>query len=237
MPARTTAPTNGKGATVADTKAAAAAVAAAASGAPALDIRALSTESMLVPIVGTSPVITHRFSEKARKQMLDNMQGRKAPKVPKDPDAEYQAAMYRLDDGGYGIPALAFKQAIVDASRFYGKNVSMVILRMAVFVKGVFPEAGGQALIPIDGEPHMREDVTTVGMGGHDLRYRPEFSEWSAVLPITFVSSMLTADSVLSLIQAAGMGVGVGEWRPERSGDFGTFAIDETREITRGVQL
>jgi hypothetical protein len=33
------------------------------------------------------------------------------------------------------------------------------------------------------------------------------------------------------------MGVGVGEWRPERSGDFGTFAIDPDREITRGIQL
>jgi hypothetical protein len=203
----------------------------------ALDIRALDTESMLVPIVGTAPAITHRFSEKARRQMLDNMQNRKSPKEPKNPQAEYEAAMYKLDDGRCGIPALAFKQAIVDASRFYGKSVSMVILRMGVFVQGVFPEAGGQALIPITGEPHMREDVTTVGMGGHDLRYRPEFSEWSAVLPITYVSTLLTADSVLSLIQAAGMGVGVGEWRPERSGDFGTFAIDPDREITRGIQL
>jgi hypothetical protein len=203
----------------------------------ALDIRALSTESMLVPILGTAPLIMNKFSEKARRQMLDNMTGRKSPKEPKNPEAEYQAAMYKLDDGSYGVPALAFKNSIVDSSRFYGKSVSMVILRMGVFVKGVFPQAGGQALVPITGEPHMREDVTTVGMGGHDLRYRPEFSEWSAVLPIKFVSTLLTADSVLSLLQAAGMGVGVGEWRPEKSGDFGTFQVDESREIVRGIQL
>jgi len=27
------------------------------------------------------------------------------------------------------------------------------------------------------------------------------------------------------------MGVGVGEWRPEKRGDFGTFQIDSTREV------
>jgi hypothetical protein len=27
------------------------------------------------------------------------------------------------------------------------------------------------------------------------------------------------------------MGVGVGEWRPERKGDFGTYTIDESKDI------
>jgi hypothetical protein len=42
---------------------------------------------------------------------------------------------------------------------------------------------------------------------------------------------MLTRESVLSLVEAGGMGVGIGEWRPERKGDFGTYAIDETRDV------
>ncbi len=77
----------------------------------------------------------------------------------------------------------------------------------------------------------MREDVVTVGRGGTDLRYRPEFREWSAQLEVTYVTSALTRDSVLSLLDAGGMGVGVGEWRPERDGDFGTYRIDETKAI------
>jgi hypothetical protein len=92
-------------------------------------------------------------------------------------------------------------------------------------------EADPQSLVEIVGEPHMREDVVTVGMKGHDLRYRPEFTEWSAVLEVVYVKSMLSMDSVLSLIDAAGLGVGVGEWRPEKSGDFGTFMIDPSRKV------
>lgn len=76
----------------------------------------------------------------------------------------------------------------------------------------------------------MREDVVRVGMGT-DLRYRPEFPEWSTVLRVVYVTSALERASVLSLIDAAGMGVGVGEWRPERKGDFGTFQIDPDRDV------
>jgi len=54
---------------------------------------------------------------------------------------------------------------------------------------------------------------------------------WAAALKVTYVTSALTRGSVLSLIDAGGMGVGVGEWRPERNGDFGTYRVDPDREI------
>ena len=198
--------------------------------APQVVIDQIAAETLSVPIVGTAPLIVHKFSEKAKRQMLDNMQGRKTPKVAKDPQAEYEAAFYRLKDGGYGFPAIAFKAATVSASRFYGKSVTMTSLRQFVFVNGE-PSEDGQQMVRIDGEPIMREDVVRVGMGGTDLRYRPQFTEWSTVLQVTYVTSALTRDSLLSLIDAGGLGVGVGEWRPEKKGDFGTYRIDPTRDV------
>jgi len=200
--------------------------------APAIEISRIDTERMLVPIIGISPLITHKFSEKAKKQMLDAMQGRKNPKAPKDPEAEYIAAAYRLDDGGYAAPAIAFKSATVSAARFFGKDVTMVSLRQTLFFSGEMSKTEGQMMVRIEGgEPTMREDVVRVGNGGTDLRYRPFFGEWSATLDVTFVKSMLTRESVLSLIEAGGLGVGVGEWRPEKRGDMGTYRIDETRSV------
>lgn len=198
--------------------------------APQVAIDRIAAETILVPIVGTTPLIVHRFSEKAKRQMLDNMQGRKTPKEPKNPEAEYEAAFYRFEDGGYGFPVIAFKLATVGAARFYGKNVTMTALKQFIFLRG---EVGsdGQALARIEGEPRMREDVVTVGRGGSDLRYRPEFREWSTILTVTYATSALTRNSVLSLIDGGGMGVGVGEWRPEKDGDFGTYAIDTGRDI------
>jgi hypothetical protein len=198
--------------------------------APQVVIDQIAAESLRVPIVGTAPLLVHKFSEKAKRQMLDNMQGRKTPKMAKDPKAEYEAAFYRTKDGAYGFPAIAFKAATVSASRFYGKSVTMTSLRQCVFVSGE-PGDDGQQVVRIEGEPTMREDVVRVGMGGTDLRYRPQFLEWSTWLEVTYVTSMLTRDSLLSLIDAGGLGVGVGEWRPEKKGDFGTYRIDPTRNI------
>ena len=194
-------------------------------------ISKIDTETLRVPIVGTSPLIVHKFSEKAKRQMLDAMQGRKTPKEPKNPEAEYEAAFYRHDDDTYGFPVIAFKAATVGGARFYGKSISMTALRQFVFFDAEFSKAAGQKLARIVGEPIMREDVCTVGMGGKDLRYRPEFRDWSTTVEVTYVRSMLTRESVLSLIEAGGMGVGVGEWRPEKKGDFGTYQIDPTVDV------
>ncbi len=194
-----------------------------------IEIHQIAAETLLVPIVGTTPLIVHRFSEKAKRQMLDNMQGRKSPKQAKDPQAEYEAAFYRLGDGGYGFPSLAFKAATVGGARFYS-GVTMTALKQFMYLRG---EVGddGRALTRIEGDPIMREDVVTVGRNGSDLRYRPQFSEWRATLEVTYVTSALTRGSVLSLIDAGGMGVGVGEWRPEKDGDFGTYRVDPARDI------
>ena len=194
-----------------------------------IQIDRIPAETIRIPIIGTTPLIVHRFSEKAKRQMLDNMQGRKSPKLPKDPEAEYEAAFYRLKDGSPGFPVIAFKAATVGGARFYG-NVTMTALKQFIFFKG---EVGGDGrmLTQILGEPRMREDVVTVNRSGSDLRYRPEFAEWAVVLEVTYVSSALTRGSVLSLIDAGGMGVGVGEWRPEKDGDFGTYRIDPTKDV------
>jgi hypothetical protein len=197
-----------------------------------IHISRIGTETIRVPIAGTMPLIVHNFSDKSKRQMLDAQQGRKSPKVARDPEAEYEAAFYRTKDG-YGFPVTAFKAATVGAARFYGKDVRMTELRQFIFMRGDISEKDAQALVPLTGEPRMREDVVRLGgvSRSADLRYRPEFPEWFTVLEVTYVKSSLSRDSVLSLIDAGGMGIGVGEWRPEHRGEFGTYQIDPSKEV------
>lgn len=199
---------------------------------PQVQISRIASETLSVPIIGTMPLIVHNFSEKSKRQMLDAQQGRKSPKQVRDPQAEYEAAFYRTKDG-YGFPVTAFKAATIGAARFYGKDVSMTSLRQFIFMAGDISDNDPQALVPIYGEPRMREDVVRLGGPSRstDLRYRPEFPEWATVLTVTFVKSSLSRESVLSLIDAGGLGIGVGEWRPEKRGEFGTYKIDMTKEI------
>lgn len=202
-----------------------------------IEIAKIATTTMVVPIVGTSPLIVHNFSDKSKRQMLEAQQGKKSPKQIRDPQSEYEAAFYRIaDEAGvdrYGFPVTAFKAATVGAARFYGKDVKMTELRQFLFFHGLLTKADPQQLVEIHGIPEMREDVVRLGgmARSADLRYRPQFVEWSAELKVTYVTSSLSESSVLSLIDAGGLGIGVGEWRPEKRGEFGTYAVDQSRDI------
>lgn len=196
---------------------------------PAVQINKIQAETLLVPIVGTASLIVHAWSAKAKQQMLDAQQGRKNVKQIRDPQADYEASLYRTATG-YGFPTLAFKAATVGAARFFGKAVRMTDLRQFLFLTGEPSVDGSQILTAIEGEPKQREDMVRVGMGT-DLRFRGEFQEWKATLAVTFITTALDQGSVLSLVDAGGMGVGVGEWRPERRGQNGTYTVDQTREV------
>jgi hypothetical protein len=206
-------------------------------------VRKIGTETLVVPLIGLTPLIVHNFSEKAKRQMLEAQQGHKRLKEARDPEAEYRAAFYRIADpehpGGerYGFPVTAFKAATIGAARFYDKSVSMTALRQVLFMQGELTKADPQQLVAIVGEPEMREDVVRLSGPSRsaDLRYRPGFMPWSANLIVTYVTSSIDRDSVVSLIDAGGLGVGVGEWRPEKRGEFGTYCVDA--ENVRGVQV
>jgi hypothetical protein len=173
-----------------------------------------------VPIVGTSELIMHQWSEKARKQMLDKQMGKaKEKKPPKDPMADYEATIYHNSDGKIVMPAGAFKAAIVSACRLVD-DLPMTKIKQAIRVEGDW--------IEIKGKPRMREDMVHNETGVADIRYRAGFPSWSAVLPITFVESVVTSEIVVSLVELSGLG-GIGDWRPtaphSSSGSFGCYKV------------
>jgi len=179
-----------------------------------------------IEVRGTAPLIVHRWSEKARQMMLDAQQGKKNPKQPKDPNVDFETSMYRFEDGGHGFPIMAFKSATVKGgARLFGKAVKMTELRqLCTFLSDGLCTDGTQLTRIISDAPIMREDMVRVGMGTADIRYRAEYRNWSAVLRIEYVPSVIDLSSVVALVDAGGTN-GVGEWRPEKSGSYGTFEV------------
>lgn len=176
----------------------------------------LSTERITIEIEGISPLIVHAWSEKAKKMILDkqmklNTKGKEA----KDPKQDYEDSLYRTDDGGYGFPVIAFKAAAVRAGTDLGYK--MTDLRRAFHIEG--------SLVRLVGEPRMREDMVRISGGTADIRYRGEFPEWAAQLVVDFKPTAISREQLVALFDEAGFSVGVGEWRPERSGSFGRFRV------------
>lgn len=181
-----------------------------------IELPELKKHHVQIRLIGDSPLIMHRFSEKARKEMLDKMMGKaKAGKEAYDPIMEYENSMYRTEDGSPGFPAIGFKAAAVNAANDAG--IQKVLARRAFHVIGEF--------VPIEGEPVMREDVVRIGMGTSTVRHRAEFKHWAATLDVVFNSGIISLEQLINLFQIAGFGVGVGEWRPEKDGTFGTFHV------------
>lgn len=172
---------------------------------------------MEITLVGDSELIMNQWSQKAIDMMLlKQTKGAKTAKEAKDPEKDFQSSMYRLPDGRYAFPSIAFKSAAVGACRF-SDGVKMTEARGAFHVLG--------ELIPIEGEPRRRQDMVRVGMGTADIRFRGGFPEWRATIVITYNRAALSVEQITNLFNLAGFGVGIGEWRPEKNGPFGRFHV------------
>lgn len=189
-------------------------------------------ELMDIYIIGTSPLIQHQFSEKAKRQMLDKQQKKtKVGRDIRDPEAEYLASMYKDENDNYAFPSVAFKSAFVSACAQV-PDVTKVYARQVLHVNGEFTRIYGKP-------PRMREDVVRLSGPSRpaDLRFRASFDDWWARLRVTLNANTLTPEQVVDLFAIAGFSVGVGEWRPERDGQSGTFRIANAKEQAKLEKL
>jgi hypothetical protein len=145
--------------------------------------------------------------------------------MPNKPSAEQQYAdsRYPIDENTDGFPTRGVKKAIVRAIQH--TEASMPMTRLGV----LFAVNPGEDLVPIicPAGPRMREDI--IGQGGArkspGLRYRAEYVPWRLDLRIQHDADRIGRQTLLDLISIAGDKVGIGESRPEKSGDWGRFVI------------
>jgi len=183
----------------------------------------MNIQMLVLTLVGDSPLISHAWSERVKKAMLDKQLG--VPDVgreKKDPQRDYEESLYKLPNGKFGFPAVAFKSAAVSACRFV-EGVKMTEARGSFHIIG--------DMIEIQGEPSMREDMVKVGMGLPDIRYRAEFKKWKAKVKIRYNANAVSQEQVVNLFNVSGFGIGVGDWRPERDGSFGMYHVGTEAEV------
>lgn len=194
-------------------------------GAIVLRLRKLEDAVLRINIEGKTPLIPHKWSEKALRLMREKQFGNKVreAKPPKNPEEDAHQSCYWFAEGVPGMPATAFKAAIVDATRFF-EGVTAVMARQLFYVVGDGPDQ----LVRIDGKPEIFEGTPRNSGGTVDLRYRMRIFPWKATLVVSWVQGQIDPESVLALVDAAGRG-GVGDWRPSspksKTGTFGTWRV------------
>ena len=161
-----------------------------------------------------------------------------------------EAMSNALENGArFGFPVTAFKQAAISAAFRMGWAKDKMSMRGAFFIE---PEVNGyysgdleidfekkkvsvvpnvfrsESMIEIHSDPPiMREDMVRVGMGSADIRYRGEFQNWYADMTVDFnTNGQYSVEQVVNIINAGGFTCGVGEWRPEKDGQYGMFHVE-----------
>lgn len=207
-----------------------------------VNITPLDIRKVNIRIVGDTPLIVHAWSDKAKKMMLDAQMGvtKTKAKEKKDPFADFMDSMYWISKkpsestpesfakavkkgAKWGFPVGAIKQAANSAAYRLKWVKNQMELRGTYFLKSEYGDLG-----EIKGSiPEMREDMVRVGMGTADIRYRAEFKDWYMDFTLEYnASGGMTLEQIINCINAGGYCCGLGEWRPEKDGDFGRFHVE-----------
>ena len=209
-----------------------------------IEIRPIQIKKATVHIVGDTPLIMHAWSEKAKREMLEKQMKvtKTKSRDAKNPVEDFIRSMYWLspmpeemtmeafeeavaNGARFGFPITAFKQAAISAAYRMGWAKDKMSMRGAFFIDG----DENQMLEIKSDAPIMREDMVKVGMGTADIRYRGEFRNWSADINISFnENGQYSPEQIVNIINAGGYVCGVGEWRPERDGQYGMFHVTAT---------
>lgn len=194
-------------------------------------IEALRTVSDQLYICGAAPLMVHRFASKAMYDIIAKQLGMaRAGKEKREPQMDYVRALNIMPDHRFGFASRGIKSAMVRGAKLT-QSMPMTEAKSAFFVRGeiVTSVLGATELTEIAGVPEM--DISMVRIeGGTDMRFRPIFHQWAAKISLEYNSSAATIEQLAQMLHAAGFGVGLGEDRPQRGGNFGTFRLGTAEE-------
>lgn len=200
-----------------------------------VSISAPRIETATFRLIGTSPLVQARFSAKAKQMMMDKMAAGSTSKGKKirearDFDQDCLNAMHIGVDGQAGVPAGAFRNAMISACRLVG--FKMTLAKLSVFVQAdTFDAVDGVPLVHLNGKWERLDMHTRNATGVVDIRVRPMWREWWIDLRVQFDAEQFTLTDVSNLLMRAGVQVGIGEGRHDSKSStglgFGCFRLGE----------
>lgn len=187
-----------------------------------------------VGIRGTSALLMHRFDEGAE---ADGAAATRRVMVSRGtPREEAQKCAYQSKDGKFYLPSTAFARMLREAG---GNHKLKGSRRSAKFVvpAAVRPVGDVVYLTNGDGKTPAKDfevdsrPVTIPATKGRIMRHRPRFDCWSACVTLAINDKLLPPDFIQTLMVEGGQQIGVGDFRPERGGPFGTFHVDSWQVV------
>ena len=188
-----------------------------------INLKKLELGLIKVKVIGNSPFLPEPMDMAVleRYNKIKSKQGYFKDDISEE--EKVKAKFYYTADGKPGILARAFYNSMIRASSylFEIKQGGMRNIKEGITVKGdVLPlKFKKQSVVTHWGR--------TSGMKGSPRKImRNQFDDWSVELIIEYNKNNLSAEQIINVLNWAGFHIGVGGFRKEKTGNYGSFHID-----------
>lgn len=185
-----------------------------------VSIKAPNIQTAQIEIEGLTPLVQNKFSKKAKDKMMFNMAAGSTAKSKKtrdarDYDEDFHQAQHISEEGWIGIPAPAFRSAMISACRLVGFQMTKAKLSVFVMHDGIDAEDGTPLVRLKADAPERHEALVRMNFTSTDIRIRPMWRKWGATVNVQWDADQFTMNDIINLMDRAGMQVGIGEGRPD----------------------
>ena len=187
-----------------------------------------------IKITGTTALLQNRFDEKAEASLGKST--RTVVRKKETPRKAAERACYQDKEGEYYMPAACITRMLSEAGSNHKLTGSRKSAKYAVYAAVFLPDEtltilnGDGATPAAKFEVDSRPVVIRV-VGARIMRHRPRFDEWSIAFSARINDDVLPPDFVHQLMSEGGQQVGIGDFRPQCRGPFGTFNVVHWEEL------
>jgi hypothetical protein len=194
-----------------------------------INIKPPNMGETIFKIVGTAPLVIHRFDEKTKREFELKVIGGSGPTGKKKHEATSledlcEAAKYVGETDGVrweGFNASAIRNAMISACRLV--NFRMTLAKLSIFVV----EDGRDVIDPliplvrIHGDSRLSESIGRTSTDVAMLIVRPMYFPWEANLHMRFDADQFSLQDIMNLLLRVGEQVGICEGRPDSKASAG----------------
>lgn len=182
-------------------------------------------EIINVRIEGVASLLQHRFTESSEAEATT----RRSTMNHGTPREQAEKAAYRTPTGELYLPGAAIARLLREVGvghkqRSSRKSLKWIIPAAVIVLQDAIPLLDGEDEVLKDFEIDSRP-VTIPSTKGRIMRHRPRLDSWAAAFDLQVDEQVLDADTIHMLLEEGGRTFGVGDFRPEKGGPFGRFAI------------
>src|SRR6266487_3364352 len=176
-----------------------------------------------VTIKGCTPLLQHRFTEQAE------IPGATRPVLTHygTPREQAASAVHTDKSGRFYFPGTAIARLLKEAGANHklkgSRRSTKFIVPAAVLIMNDAIVLHDMKGIPLKDFEVDSRPVVIPATKGRVMRHRARFDEWFASFMLRINDNVLPVDFIQKLLTEGGEQIGIGAFRPEKGGPFGTF--------------